>query len=248
MIDELSLVTQPMQLPMQLPIQLPWHHIHITIAERSEAARWYEQTGLASLGTPTKRSENLRFDGNLVQVQSESVASPSSSRFHSLGVEVADLDSAVDSLESAGATVLERRAQSALMTDPFGTCIELVPGAPGRQSHLNIVCEDPVAHADWYAAMLGGELAGCAWDDARRAVRWDGELLCFLPDGTPNPDRAIDHMGWFTPDLDETFDRLTAAGVEFPVPPRPFGAVKLAFLKDPGGIWIELVEVKPSET
>ncbi len=223
-------------------MQLPWHHVHITIPDRGKAARWYGDAGLVRIGTPTKRSENLWFGENLVQVQSEAVAAPAESRIHSLGIEVADIQEAVSGLEARGATVIERGPESAWISDPFGTCIELVTGKAGWQSHLNILCDDPATHAQWYVSMLGGEPVRCAFDDTRLAVRWDSEMICFMAQGVATRDRTIDHIGWTTPDLDATYDRLTRADVAFPVPPRPFGTVRLAFLRDPGGIWIELVE------
>ncbi len=223
-------------------MQLPWHHIHITIPDRGNAARWYADAGLVRIGTPTKRSENLWFTENLVQLQSEDVAVTSDSRFHSVGIEVSDIESTLTELEARGATVIERGPESALLTDPFGTCIEVVAGTAGRQSHLNIVVDDPITCARWYASMLGGEPAMCPWDVSRSAVRWNTEMICFMDRSVAPLDRCIDHIGWYTPDLDGTFERLTNADVRFPVPPRPFGSVNIAFLEDPGGIWIELVE------
>jgi len=55
-------------------------------------------------------------------------------------------------------------------------------------------------------------------------------------------ERPIDHLGWYTDDLDASFTHLSANGVKFPVKPREFGQVRLAFAEDPGGNWIELLE------
>jgi catechol 2,3-dioxygenase-like lactoylglutathione lyase family enzyme len=62
------------------------------------------------------------------------------------------------------------------------------------------------------------------------------------PDVAATVGRPIDHLGWYTDDLDATFERLSANSVSFPIPPREFGQVRLAFAEDPCGIWVELVE------
>jgi hypothetical protein len=55
-------------------------------------------------------------------------------------------------------------------------------------------------------------------------------------------ERIIDHLGWYTEDLDTTFHQLSTNSVHFPVLPREFGPVRLAFAEDPCGNWIELLE------
>lgn len=246
----------PVEMPMQYlkGRQYAWHHIHITIEDRSAAAGWYREAVGARRAEPTPRSENLWFDRNLIQIQSEEVAADSVSRFHSIGFSVEDLDASLRKLVDAGATIIQRHQKMALLADPFGTSVELVAADRDCQSHVNIVCDDPSVHASWYAEMFDGVRVECPWDESRQAVRWCTETVCFLQNqnkaqrktnrdkGRSSEDRAIDHIGWYVLDLEKSYEELSARDVTFPVPPTPFGAVRLAFLKDPGGIWIELLE------
>lgn len=65
--------------------------------------------------------------------------------------------------------------------------------------------------------------------------------------------RHYDHLGWFVEDIHGTCDELVAGGVEFPAhasrgaanPPQPGDGRMIAFARDPGGIWFELVNVIP---
>ena len=50
------------------------------------------------------------------------------------------------------------------------------------------------------------------------------------------------HYGFVVPDVDAAHDELTAAGVEFLMEPTTFGDLRIAFLRDPDGVRVELIE------
>ena len=50
------------------------------------------------------------------------------------------------------------------------------------------------------------------------------------------------HFGYVVADVDAAHERLTAADVEFVMEPTTFGDLKIAFLTDPSGVRIELIE------
>jgi len=77
------------------------------------------------------------------------------------------------------------------------------------------------------------------------------ELLCYSshPD---SPDRkklinqiGCSHVAFTVENLDEEYDKLTKAGIQFNAPPQhsPDGYAKVTFCKDPDGSHVELVEV-----
>lgn len=55
------------------------------------------------------------------------------------------------------------------------------------------------------------------------------------------------HLALSVPDIYKTCDELKAAGVKIPRPPGPvqFGTTVIAFIEDPDGYKIELIEKKP---
>lgn len=65
---------------------------------------------------------------------------------------------------------------------------------------------------------------------------------------TPSDSAGFRHISLRVNDLDGMYKQLSAAGVEFPTPPKPPNisptAIKLAFCKDPDGIIVELMEVR----
>lgn len=50
------------------------------------------------------------------------------------------------------------------------------------------------------------------------------------------------HFGYVVPDVDAAYRESTAAGVEFLMEPTTFGDLRIAFLTDPSGVRVELLE------
>ena len=93
-------------------------------------------------------------------------------------------------------------------------------------------------------AVFGGVAGTCPWDPSRLGVGYDTMWISFTSEPVEAEEtRPIDHIGFFTSELDATSARLEEIGAPFPIPPRPFNTVRLAFFEDPGGIWVELVEL-----
>jgi hypothetical protein len=226
--------------------ELPWHHVHITIADREAAARWHEKHSPAKRYKPTKRSENLYCGPNLLQIQSTAISpDPTDAQIDSIGIGVSNLIKAVVNWQSAGGFIGIHTHHAVRVLDPWDLPFELVERSCMGYTHINIVATTPEQLCDWYKSNLGGKRVICNWDSARFVLEYDTMLMVFNSASSPASStfkRSIDHLGWYTEDLDTTFDQLSANGVHFPVKPRIFGLVRLAFAEDPCGNWIELLE------
>ncbi|MHA1727495.1 MAG: VOC family protein [Promethearchaeota archaeon] len=225
---------------------LPWHHVHITLKNRKAAARWHEEHTPAKLNQPTKRSENLVYGPNLLQIQSTAVApKPNDAHIDSIGIGVSNITDAIADWQSAGGSINFHTHQTALVQDPWGVSFELVEMSRTGYTHINITAVKPEQLRDWYESNLGGKRITCEWDNTRLVLSYDTMLIVFNSASIPissTAERTIDHLGWYTDDLDATFRQLSVNGVNFSVKPRGFGPVRLAFIEDPCGIWIELLE------
>jgi len=236
----------------------PWHHAHVTIPDRQIAASWYEKHLDARLTAPTKRSENLMYGDNLVQFQSESVATAATgSQLYSLGISLPNMEQRIAQLVEAGAVLIAPQTLRDIgntkppiveIMDPWGVRLELREGLL-EHSYLHIICDSPAELAAWYQDNLHGSIGACDFDEHRRVISWDRFSLHFSErhQGASTVDHPaapghIDHFGWYTGNLDRSYEQLSRAGVSFPVPPKSFGLVRLAFIKDPTGNWIELLE------
>jgi catechol 2,3-dioxygenase-like lactoylglutathione lyase family enzyme len=229
-----------------MKIDLPWHHVHITLIDREAAAIWHDEHSPAKRIMPTKRSEQLYSGPNLLQIQSTAVAPKSHDGFiDSIGLGVLNLAEVITDWQSSGGVVVKRTDNTAWLQDPWGVHFELIERSVAGYTHINIAVKTPEQLCDWYQSNLGGKRVICEWNKNSLALEYDTMLLVFIPMSSslfPTVERLLDHMGWYTKDLDAIYKYLSSNGVKFPVPPRTFGPVRLAFLEDPCGCWIELVE------
>jgi hypothetical protein len=225
---------------------LPWHHIHVTLADREAAAKWHDQHTPAKRTQPTIRSENLYCGPNLMQIQSIKVARESSDAIiDSIGIGVSNINKIVAEWKSAGGSVDILTQNTARVRDPWGVPFEFVESSNIGYTHINIAVVSPDQLSKWYESNLGGTRVTCDWDKARVVLAYDTMLIMFISvtsSISSNNKRYIDHLGWFTKDLNSTYQWLSANNVHFPVLPRNYGPVRLAFAEDPCGNWIELLE------
>ena len=171
--------------------------------------------------------------------------------------------------EAAGLMVRELTPnQQAFITFPNDVTVEVqedtaIPGE-AEFSHFHLSVPDPNAAREWYLKTFGGEEG-----ERRKGVKGakiPGGFVDFLGTGgrggrgakagdtapaTPPPamaaskGRVLDHIGFEVKDLKTFTDRLSADGTKLDVPLTDATArmgLKIAFLTDPNGTYIELTE------
>lgn len=115
------------------------------------------------------------------------------------------------------------------------------PAAPHLAiDNVHIRVADPVRAAQWYIKNLGAT-AG----QTPTQVYVGKMLIAIVKADTlaPSAGSAIDHIGLSFADLDAKMKELQAAGVKVVTPLREVpGLFKLAFIEDPWGVKIELVQ------
>ena len=125
--------------------------------------------------------------------------------------------------------------------------IFLVPAAGSAQAfrpvvdHVHLAAPDPVQAVAWYREHFGGQALAEGTD---RFLSGDTRII-FQRRATalPSEGSAVDHIGFSVPNIDETMRSLQAAGVKTTQPVRDVpGLFKLAFIEDPWGTKIEIVE------
>lgn len=113
------------------------------------------------------------------------------------------------------------------------------PMLPYDHIHLNV--PDPTAAATWYEKYFG----------ARRHPEGPDRLVfgstrfafARKADAKPSAGSAVDHIGFSVPNLEATLKELEAGGAKVVTPMREVqGLFKLAFIEDPWGTRIEVVQ------
>lgn len=113
------------------------------------------------------------------------------------------------------------------------------PTLPYDHIHLNV--PDQAAAASWYEKHFGGKRI----TEAPDRLMFGSTRFMFLRNAAAKPSAgsAIDHIGFSFADLDAKMKEFEAAGIKITTPMRDVpGLFKLAFLEDPWGTRIEVVQ------
>ena len=122
--------------------------------------------------------------------------------------------------------------------------------------HIHLRSPNPEATAAFYERMFGAEVIRTMQQGKPRIDMKIGGADVFiapvLPDGKTNPPpvtpyQGLDHFGLSVTGIDAVVAELKAKGAEFTLEPtdiRP--GVRIAFLRGPEGVSIELLERKPA--
>lgn len=123
-----------------------------------------------------------------------------------------------------------------------GLVVWCAPASAEDYHHVHLRAPDAVAAAQWYMDHMGCEAYG-----RDGACRIDNVQFIFYTDGVaptgPSVGTGMDHIGFSFPDLGSRMAAWKAAGVTVVEDIREVpGLFKLAFLEDPWGTKIEVVE------
>lgn len=121
-----------------------------------------------------------------------------------------------------------------------GTPSAQTPTYPYDHIHLNV--PDPAVASAWYEKNIPG---GRRITEAPDRIMYGSTRLMFLRNATAKPSAgsAIDHIGFSVADLDAKMKDWEAAGIKVTAPVRDVPKLfKLAFLEDPWGTRLEVVQ------
>jgi catechol 2,3-dioxygenase-like lactoylglutathione lyase family enzyme len=107
--------------------------------------------------------------------------------------------------------------------------------------HIHLAAPDQARAVEWYSRHFGGQKTA---EGAERLMFGETRII-FQQNATARPSTgsAIDHIGFSVNDLDATMKALEADGASVTMPARDVaGLFKLAFVEDPWGVRIEVVQ------
>jgi len=126
------------------------------------------------------------------------------------------------------------------------TCVSAAPAAAQTPilpivDHIQLNVPDQAKAVEWYQKHFGGQTMTEAPD---RLKLGDTRLIFLKNDkGQPSTGSALDHLGFSFADLDAKMKEFEAAGIKIVTPARDVaGLFKLAFIEDPWGTRIEVVQ------
>jgi catechol 2,3-dioxygenase-like lactoylglutathione lyase family enzyme len=234
----------------------PYDHIHLAASNSQEAVNWYlkhfgGEAARLSRSTDTSLPIDRVMYGDIAVVfygrePGEGSVGSGIDHFGFSMSNVADVVASVveDGGKQLGDLVEFSGMQIGFVEDPWGTKIEIIDDPELRgMHHLHLTSPDPSATLQWYEQNFGGEsahfkgvLPGLNYGDIWLLVsQARGELA-------PSAGRSFDHLGWRSDDLSASETELKSNAVEFTMEPLEYRTVRIAFVKGPDGVAIELVE------
>jgi catechol 2,3-dioxygenase-like lactoylglutathione lyase family enzyme len=107
--------------------------------------------------------------------------------------------------------------------------------------HLHLNVPDPAAAAAWYEKYFGAQRL----KEGPDRLKFGSTRFLFMKksDAKPSSGSVVDHLGFSFPDLNAKMKEFEAAGIKIVTPIRDApGLFKLAFVEDPWGTRIEVVQ------
>jgi len=223
-------------------------NMHILSPNPVETREWY----MKHLGATVAPTAGQAYLGKtlLVFLKNDKAQPSTGSTIDHIGVSVASADAKMKELEAGGAKVIAAASdmpglfRAGLVQDPWGVKIEVLqePDVTGLH-HLHLRVRDPEATLAWFQQMMGGERARLKGrlDGLRYGAMW---LLVADSGGeatAPSGDRAIQHIAWRVPDIDEARTTLVGRGLKVG-DPRPFQNLRFAIFDAPSGVRVEIIQ------
>lgn len=259
-------VAAPAQLPPASagPIVMGHHHFNVTDIEAHKHF-WVDLLG-AEFVTVGRLSLIKMPNGLIALTQKAPTGGSRGTMLNHVGFQVPDVKTVVAKLKAAGAPIVTQQEVSggrakedvyytesqdtylAFVLAPDDIKVELMQNrelkVPIVNHHTHFAAPDVKAMQKWYADLFGAKPMVRGQFEA---ADMPGVNLTFSPAvggevGTKG--RAIDHTGFEVRGLEEFCRKLEAQGAKLDVPFRevPALGLKIAFLTDPWGTYLELTE------
>jgi len=242
--------------PNQLGVRMG--HIHLTVKDvDAQKQFWIDVMG----GTLVKNGpvELIQFPGVFIMLRKgEPSAPPAGSIVNHFGFIVKDMPAALAKWKAAQLkTEPTENPNEVYVVAPDGIRVEVYgePALPTPVSmnHIHYSPVDIPAIKTWYVKAFGANpgrrpCVGCISKPAMiEADDLPGVNLSFSPGNKPplpTKGRSLDHIGFEVRNLDAFVSSLEAKGISIEAPVRqvPNTKLKIAFLTDPWGTYIELTE------
>lgn len=233
-------------------------HVHLLVTD-VEAHRQFWTTMMGGTVVKNGPLELIQFPGVYIMLRKgEPSGPPAGSSVNHFGFIVKDMKAALEKWKAAGLKIEPtENPNEVYVVAPDGIRVEVYgePALPTPVSmnHIHFYPVDIPAIKAWYVEVFGANpgrrpCVGCI--SKPRMIEADdlpGVNLSFSPGTTtplPTKGRAIDHIGFEVKDLESFVKSLEAKGItlEGPIRQVPNTKLKIAFLTDPWGTYIELTE------
>ncbi|HWE48957.1 MAG TPA: VOC family protein [Bryobacteraceae bacterium] len=231
-------------------------HVHLNVKDVDVQKKfWTEQFGAVPLINERPQLPGVKVPGMLIFfTKRDPIHGTEGTSLDHFGFRVHSLPDMEKSLRAAGYDVGKdfkgtEGFQNTYVMGPDNVKIELQEDVnlPVRAAvnHLHYMVTDPMALRDWYIEKLS---LTATERGSFKTANAGGNNLTFGKSRTPptsgTKGGSLDHIGFEVKNLEAYCKQLEAKGIKLDVPYRkvPSLGVAIAFITDPQGVYIELVE------
>jgi catechol 2,3-dioxygenase-like lactoylglutathione lyase family enzyme len=108
--------------------------------------------------------------------------------------------------------------------------------------HLHLGASDTAAAAAWYGQYMEGQAIKSGPFDIAMFGETAVVFMRRMGEQEGSSGSSIDHVGWSFPDLEAKMAEFEAAGIKIVAPMMSLGKIKFAFIEDPWGTKIEVMQ------
>jgi catechol 2,3-dioxygenase-like lactoylglutathione lyase family enzyme len=227
-------------------------HIHLNVKDVEAHQVFWTKVG----GTPVnnEKLQMIQFPGiYIILRKQDSTGGTVGSSINHFGFHVKNFAASVAKWKAAGLAVeAGPNPQQAFLTAPDDIRVEILEDTsianPVEMHHIHLFVPDPAAAQAWYGKTFGA-VAGKRGQFLTANV--PGAEIAFSKTDAlqiPSKGRSADHMGFEVKSIDQFVKNLATAGVQIEAPIRESAnaaKLRIAFLTDPWGTYIELTEGLP---
>jgi catechol 2,3-dioxygenase-like lactoylglutathione lyase family enzyme len=224
-------------------------HIHLNVKDVEAQQRFWTQVGGTSVNN--EKLQMVQFPGiYLILRKQDSTGGTVGSVINHFGFHVKNFDASVAKWKAAGLNVeAGPNPKQAFLTAPDDIRIEILEDTsirgPIEMHHIHLFVPDPLAAQAWYVKNFGA-VAGKRGQFNTASIP-GAELALSKVDmpQAPSKGRSADHMGFEVKNIDDFVKKLEAAGIQIEAPIRTSAnasRLRIAFITDPWGTYIELTE------
>jgi catechol 2,3-dioxygenase-like lactoylglutathione lyase family enzyme len=224
-------------------------HVHLNVKDIEVQQRFWTQLG----GTPVnnEKLQMMQFPGIFIVLRKQdSTGGTVGSVINHFGFHVKDFDASIAKYKAAGISMDgSANPKQMFLNGPDGVRVEILEDTsikgPVEMHHIHLFVPDPIAAQAWYVKNFGA-IAGKRGQFDTATV--PGAEIAFTKADMlqiPSKGRAADHIGFEVKSIDQFVKNLEAAGIppEAAIRTSPNASkLRIAFLTDPWGTYIELTE------
>lgn len=228
----------------------PFDNIHILTPDPAQTREWY----IAHLGATAAPTAGMAYVGKtlLVFLKNDTAQPSAGGSIDHVAFSFADVDEKTQELEAAGAKRLAAASDlpgafgAGFVQDPWGVKIEILTDAAMKGlHHVHLRVRDPDVTIRWFQQMMGGVRASLNGKGTIEGLRYGSAWLLVAGSGgetpAPSANRAIQHIAWRVPNIDDARAVLIARGLNVG-DARPYQDVRFAILENPSGVRVEIIQ------